>query len=270
MTILVFKSTVLMYHAIPADAARAADPAGADPHYSVSRARFGEQLRLLADCGLRPTSVRAMLDAHGLGHDLRSCVGITFDDGHRSNHEAAAMLRDMGGSADFFVNPSTVGSGNFCSWAQLREMADWGMSIQSHGQHHRFLDDLPAAEVEMELARSKEIIEQELGRAVTLFAPPGGRQSADLEAVALRLGYERICSSRVGLWGDGGGGMYEVPRLAVLAGTSQAQLRRWVTQAPLEMAWQRSRYGALRRAKRMLGNGAYVRLRGALLGERAR
>jgi peptidoglycan/xylan/chitin deacetylase (PgdA/CDA1 family) len=255
--------TVLMYHAIPDDA-RA--EAGVDAHYSVLRDQFAAHLQLIAECGARAASVRAMLDSPA----GRRLVGVTFDDGHRSNHTAAAMLRDAGGSADFFVNPSTVGTGPFCSWAQLREMAGWGMSIQSHGQNHRFLNDLRPDEVEMELARSKEVIEQELGRAVTLFAPPGGRQSPDLDAVARRLGYERICSSRVGLWGDGAGGPLEVPRLAVLMQTGLPQLRRWVTQAPLEMAWQRGRYAALRQAKRLLGNGAYVRLRGALLRDAAR
>lgn len=260
-------NTVLMYHAIP-DEAR--DQAGADPHYSVLRGQFAAQLKLIVDGDRRPASVRDILDAQAAGVDTRGWVGITFDDGHRSNHAAAAMLRDVGGSADFFVNPSTVGSGNFCGWAQLREMADWGMSIQSHGQNHRFLDDLSPDDVRMELARSKEMIEQELGRPVTLFAPPGGRQAPDMGTLAQRLGYQRICSSRVGLWGDGGDGPHEVPRLAMLMGTKLPQLRRWIEQSPLEMGWQRGRYTLLRNAKRMLGNGAYVKLRGALLRGAAR
>jgi peptidoglycan/xylan/chitin deacetylase (PgdA/CDA1 family) len=259
--------TVLMYHAIP-DQAQA--EAGVDPHYSVLRDQFARHLELIAESGGRPASVRAILDEQVAGRSVQGWVGVTFDDAHRSNHAAAAMLRDVGGSADFFVNPSTVGTGNFCSWAQLREMADWGMSIQSHGMHHRFLDELTPVDVEMELGRSKDIIEQELGRAVTLYAPAGGRQAPGMDALAQRLGYERICSSRVGLWGDEGGGPREVPRLAVLMGTGLPQLRRWVRQSALEMAWQRGRYGALRKAKRLLGNGVYVRLRGALLRDAAR
>ena len=79
--------TVLMYHAIPEDA-RA--EAGVDPHYSVLRDQFAAHLQLIAECGARAASVRAMLDSPA-GSRL---VGVTFDDGHRSNHTAAAMLRD--------------------------------------------------------------------------------------------------------------------------------------------------------------------------------
>lgn len=245
--------TVLMYHAIPPDAAPAAQ---ADAHYSVQHDVFARHIELIRSMGARPASVRSLLDA---GAD--DGVAVTFDDGHETNFTAAAMLRQAGGSADFFVNPSTVGSPGFLTWEQLREMASWGMSIQSHGMHHRFLDELTPAEVEAELAESKRAIEQHLGGTVTLYAPAGGRLAPGTQEMARRLGYARICSSRVGLWDPGARAAFELPRLAMLASTSQAQLARWLRQSPLEMGWQRSRYLLLRSAKRALGNGAYVRLR---------
>jgi peptidoglycan/xylan/chitin deacetylase (PgdA/CDA1 family) len=276
--------TVLMYHAIPA---RPGPQPGADAHYSVALDDFGRQLQRMLALGLQPSSVARLL-ADLPSHGAAGRVGITFDDGHMSNHEAAARLRDLGGTADFFINPSTVGSAGFLSWEQLREMVSWGMSIQSHGMNHHFLDDLDVAGVQAELADSKAAIEQQLGRRVTLFAPPGGRVVPGLAALARQLGYERICSSRVALWDDaaelaqaltgapgaaaparamrtGGEVLIDIPRLAMLAGTGDAQLLRWLQQSRLEMAWQTGRHTLLRSAKKALGNQAYVLLRGRLL-----
>jgi peptidoglycan/xylan/chitin deacetylase (PgdA/CDA1 family) len=259
--------TVLMYHAIPA---HPGPQPGADAHYSVALDDFVRQLEHMRGLGLQPSSVARMLadlDHHGAA----GRIGMTFDDGHVSNHEAAARLRDLGGTADFFINPSSVGSAGFLGWEQLREMADWGMSIQSHGMFHRFLDELNDADLQSELADSKAEIEARLGRPVTLFAPPGGRITPGLGALARGLGYQRICSSRVALWDDtaaapgDAGQADDIPRLAMLAGTGDAQLLRWLQQSRLEMAWQTGRHALLRSAKRALGNQAYVLLRGRLL-----
>lgn len=259
--------TVLMYHAVPDDAS---DDRGADPHYSVAKATFARHLALFRALGAVPASVRDCLARPGAGQRL----AMSFDDGHVTNFEAASRLHEIGASADFFVNPATVGTPNFLSWAQLREMDGWGMSIQSHGMHHLLLNDLPPAQVRSELADSRRAIEDALGRPCTLFAPPGGRVVPGLTQIAQDLGYQRVCSSRVDLWsgpadGVAGEAPADVPRFAVLQGTGEAQLSRWVRQSFWEIGLQRSRYRALGAAKRLLGNGAYQRLRQAALDRKA-
>jgi peptidoglycan/xylan/chitin deacetylase (PgdA/CDA1 family) len=248
-------ASVLMYHAIVDDGE---DSCGADLHYAVSRAVFSNHIRLVKAAGLRPSSVRRMLDS---GSDPAS-VAFTFDDGHASNAWAAVALHEAGGSGDFFVNSAHVGRPGFLDWAALRDMAASGMSIQSHGHQHRYLDELDTAEVEDELRRSKQMIEDHLGVAVTLFAPPGGRCSPGLALTAQHIGYEAVCSSRVGVWN---GQSTEVPRFAVLRATSERRLRGWATGHPREVLPSRLRYHALRVGKGLLGNGAYDKLRLVLL-----
>lgn len=255
---------VLMYHAV------ADQPdAGADAHYSVSRTAYGEQLKRLADRGMRALHVAAVaaLPAVPQAGQGGGAVALTFDDGHASNAFAAEQLARHGWSADFFVNPSSVGQPHFLSWADLREMAAMGMSIQSHGQHHRFLDELTPHEVEAELADSKRAIEDQLGQQVAVFAPPGGRQSPNLADVAKRLGYRMVCTSRVGAWRLAGDA-FDIPRLAVLASTSPQRFVSWIEQRRSEMLKQQLRYEVLASAKRLLGNGAYQRLRAGLLGSK--
>lgn len=255
------RAVVLMYHAV-ADT----PDAGADAHYSVSRAGYEDQLKLIANLGLRASHVSAMAEpASAVSAVPSNAVALTFDDGHASNAYAAESLARRGWSADFFVNPSAVGSAHFLSWSDLREMADMGMSIQSHGQHHRFLDELDATQVDAELRDSKRAIEDNLGRPVTVFAPPGGRVAPDMGGVAQRLGYRLVCTSRVGVWSVGSDA-WNIPRLAVLASTSCQQFQSWVEQRRGEMFKQQFRYELLTSAKRLLGNGAYQKLRAGLLG----
>lgn len=249
--------SVLMYHAIVDDGEA---PAGADLHYSVSRRTFGRHLEIARQCGLAVVSVRALLDA-----PRGDAVAFTFDDGHASNAWAAQALHDAGGSADFFVNSAHVGQPGFLGWPQLRAMAAAGMSIQSHGHQHRYLDELDAAGVEDELRRSKQILEDGLGRAVTLFAPPGGRVAPGLVDTARRLGYDAVCSSRVGVWRGADG---DVPRFAILRGTTAPCAQGWMARRPREVLASTLRYELLRAGKGLLGNGAYDKLRAALLARR--
>ncbi|TIL72614.1 MAG: polysaccharide deacetylase family protein [Mesorhizobium sp.] len=250
--------TVLMYHAVGNERGKCA---GADAHYTITWRQFDSHLALSAQAGLRVRSVAHLLAAPA---DRTRSVAFTFDDGHRSNGPAAERIARAGGSADFFVNPSLVGKPHNLGWSDLRSMADAGMSIQSHGQEHRYLDDLSPAEVVAQLVDSKKAIEDHLGRPVTLFAPPGGRMPPNLRLVAARAGYAAVCSSRVGLWRTREGA-WDVPRLAVLQSTSDAQLARWVGHDWWELTNRRACYLALASAKRLLGNHCYERLRGRLL-----
>jgi peptidoglycan/xylan/chitin deacetylase (PgdA/CDA1 family) len=251
--------TVLMYHAVLG--AGDAD-AQADEHYSVTREQFSRHVDAACRSGSAPTSVLKLLRgerAHG--------VGFTFDDGHASNEWAAQCLVDAGGEGDFFVNTSTIGTSGFLSWSALRDMAASGMSVQSHGHLHRYLDELAPAEVDEDLHRSKSMLEEQLGNAVELFAPPGGRVPAGFLATARRAGYAAVCSSRVDIWRAPRA--REVPRLAVLAQTSDIQLTRWLQQDPRELMARRLRAGLLDAGKKLLGNRGYEKLRARLLKQAA-
>lgn len=252
------KLAVLMYHAIIDDGGSCV---GADPHYAVSRPQFLRHLRILRDAGLRGSSVQALTQHGAPGSNT---VALTFDDGHASNLWAAERLAEYGFSADFFVNPSAVGQPHYLGWAELRAMADAGMSIQSHGQHHRYLDELAPQEVAAELGDSKREIEDHLGRPVEVFAPPGGRTSPNLAHTAAGIGYRSLCTSQVGLWRVQQG-PWHIPRFAVLQSTSDQRLSRWVGQDWQEITAQRTRHALLSSAKRLLGNRGYERLRQGLL-----
>lgn len=253
------KLTVLMYHALgTANGLRDT----ADPHYAVTEAAFARHLDAVREAGLRGSAIGPLLD----GGAAAGVVGLTFDDGHVSNLKAVDALAQRDFTAEFFVNPATVGTQGHLGWAELREMAAAGMSIQSHGFHHRYLDMLSPQDVMTELVDSRREIEDRMGRTVSVFAPPGGRAPAGLAEVAAEAGYRALCTSVAGVW-HMADGAWCVPRLAVLASTTEERLLRWVRCDWRELATQRARHAVLSSAKRALGNARYERLRQTLLGD---
>jgi peptidoglycan/xylan/chitin deacetylase (PgdA/CDA1 family) len=248
-----------MYHAIgdgsAADAAQ-------DPHYTVSADTLARHLGFAAANG-GACSARDWLAGGG------GSMVLTFDDGHASNYALAyPILKRHGASADFFVNPGRVGTPGFATWAELRKMAEGGMSIQSHGFSHRYLTSLAPADLRDELARSKSEIEQHVGQPVTLLAPPGGRMPRGLGELARELGYERVLSSEPGsIRRDTSGPI--LPRMAVTAHLDEATLCAWLGGDGGAMLRARVRYAVLAGLKRALGDRGYERMRSRVLGQRA-
>jgi len=243
----------LMYHAIGEGAA-----ANADPHYTVARERFARQLGHCARVGGAVVSARDWLTG-------RPGVIVTFDDGDETNYRVAwPLLATLGATADFFVNPAQVGTPGYATWAELREMSDAGMSIQSHGLDHRvFLTDLPPPRLREDLRRARLEIEARVGCAVTLLAPAGGREPPDLPEVALEVGYTRVLNSKPGRVRPDDGPT--LGRLAVTSRLDDTTLESWLRGGHALFAAE-ARYAVLKLAKRALGDGFYTRVRTRLLG----
>ncbi|MBL8298390.1 MAG: polysaccharide deacetylase family protein [Rhodanobacteraceae bacterium] len=256
------QTLVLMYHGL---SGRHAAPESADPHYTLPTVRFCAQLDALTAAGF---GVGCLRDRER--PETSRDVVLTFDDGDLSNYtEAFPALLERGLSADFFVNPERVGRPGFCTWLQLREMADAGMSIQSHGMTHTYFTHLDRRALTDELRRSKSAIEEQIAQPVTLLAPPGGRCPRGLAALAQAQGYRTVLGSVPGVamppFADG----RILPRVALTAAHDVASVLHWAQGGAAALRGLRTRYAALALAKRLFGDRGYERLREALLSRRA-
>jgi peptidoglycan/xylan/chitin deacetylase (PgdA/CDA1 family) len=177
-----------MYHEVPARVTSAT-------YFAVPRDRFAAHLDALRTLGLSARSLEALLPTPG-----RGTVALTFDDGHETHYrQAFPLLVERGFTATFFVTSSWVGTPGYVTWDQLREMAEAGMSIQSHTRSHPFLSELTSEELESELSDSKSAVEREISRpCVTLALPGGDRPRGWSPADYARLGYRHVATS---LWG---------------------------------------------------------------------
>jgi peptidoglycan/xylan/chitin deacetylase (PgdA/CDA1 family) len=243
----------LMYHAVGASKGL-----GVDPHYAVDLPRFSAQLALSIRHGGGVITANDWLGG-------RRGVIFTFDDGLASDYAVAfPALAQAGARADFFVNPKQVGTPGYATWAQLREMSDAGMSIQSHGlDHSYYLTDLSPYHLREDLKRSRLEIEQQMGRPVTLLAPPGGRSPAMLEYVARECGYTHVLDSKPGRIVSEQ--EHTLSRMAVTANLPLMELESWLLRRGTAILRLQVRYSVLDLAKRAFGDEAYENLRKRLL-----
>ena len=131
---------VLMYHGLDPDDGRCRDLPPEEAAYTVRRANFLEHLEAIASTGRRVVDPAA-LDAQGTEPFLApGDVLLTFDDGYRSDVDAALPLlckRDW--RALFFLSTDLVGREGRADWGQWREMVDAGMTLGSGENYSTFV-----------------------------------------------------------------------------------------------------------------------------------
>ena len=107
--------------------------------------------------------------------DNRLRVGLTFDDGRKSDLESAALLRSLGYSALFFIATNDIGKNGYVDRNDVIELQRLGMGIGSHSHHHVQLTPLSDARLETELATSKKILEGIVQSPIRTFLFQGDR-----------------------------------------------------------------------------------------------
>jgi len=248
-----------MYHALYADDGERARIDSPDRPYAISVDTFEQHLQRLADAGITVLDPRALLEqppTHG-------GVVLTFDDGHLSNWvHAYPRLKQRGLAAAFFVTRDFInGRAGFCRWPQLREMADAGMLIGSHGCSHRFFDDMDERQAILEMRTSREAIEQHVSKPVDQMSFPGGRfRPLDIN-LGMRAGYRLFHSSQVGALSPPAmrAGLV-VPRIPIRASTTQREFGAYANAEPLAL-WRAQAAAACKgAARRALGNRFYQSL----------
>ncbi len=141
-------------------------------------------------------------------------IAVTFDDGYRDNYENAyPIVKRYKIPATVFLTTGFVGTGALpawergrytakkplmLSWKQVREMSDGGISFGSHTLTHPFLTRIPRKQVLKEIRRSKDIIEQQIGKPVTTFAYPSGDFDSAVKGIVRGAGYSAAVTTVAG------------------------------------------------------------------------
>jgi peptidoglycan/xylan/chitin deacetylase (PgdA/CDA1 family) len=203
---------------------------GADPHaLFIGPEAFAEQLDVLAAQGY------AVVGAGELGERVARGDGdgvgaVTFDDGLAQTARAAApLLAERGMRASMFVttglmggvHPHVGGAEPIMTPAEVVELAAAGFEIGSHAVDHVPLPELSDAELRDQLRRSRAVLEDLLGRAVTTMAYPFGAHDERVVEAAREAGYEVAC----GCSGSGPWDPLRLPREPVFPSLTPLRLR---------------------------------------------
>ncbi len=236
---------VLVYHGLTASGTSRVP--WRQKKYWVSTTRFREQLFCIQRHGFQVALLSELWNA---GRFEAQAAALTFDDGRSSDYQHAfPLLLECGMRAEFFVNTATIGEAGCLNWRQMNEMQKAGMSFQSHGHEHTDLSRLPRPKLIQQLKDSKQILEDRLGKAVSLLALPYGRVTARVLETALEAGYCAVCHSREWLARPGG---RTVNRVTIYGHTDLGTFRGLLRGSPFAYGPRAARSALLYLPKRAL------------------
>ncbi len=181
---------ILMYHYV------SELPADADKYrvnLTVPPADFEAHLQYLQEQGYHTVSLFDIYDLLSTGKPLpEKPIVLTFDDGYEDSYTVAMpLLRKYGFTGTFFVlaTPPHFEAPGYMTWAQIGEMAQAGMSMQSHGRDHMDLRKRNVDFLIYQILGGKEAVEAHSGQPVRFFCYPSGQFDDGTLKVVESAGY---------------------------------------------------------------------------------
>lgn len=215
---------ILMYHGVRYG------PCSSHPYYEINTAPsiFAQQMDFLKANGFSTVRIEDALNYIAAGGPPKRYVVLTFDDGYRDFYtEAYPLLRRCGFTATVFLISAATGSQRLqfkdsgcLTWSEVRELRANGIGIGSHSVSHGELRFMSAREVDYEVGRSKEAIEQAIGEPIDSFSYPFAFPEPDrafvarLERILRERGYKNGVSTIIGT-AKRGDNPFFLPRLPV-------------------------------------------------------
>lgn len=205
-------ATVFIYH-------RFGD--GRYPSTNTSLAEFRSHLETLRRGNYAVLPLGEIVERLRDGRPLpERCVALSIDDAFRSFLSGGVpLLREFGYPATLFVNTGEVGGPDYLSWAELRQVADFGFEIGNHSAAHGYLLDRLRGEtkeqwrsrVKDEIRQAQDDFRAHLGIDARLFAYPYGEFSRDLIDVVRETGFIGAVGQQSGPLGRGQD-LFSLPR----------------------------------------------------------
>ncbi|TQS01935.1 polysaccharide deacetylase family protein [Microbispora bryophytorum] len=117
-------------------------------------------------------------------------VGLTYDDGPNPSNTTNLLntLRSNGLRATFF----NIGQNAQNNPSLVRAQVDAGMWVGNHSWTHPHLTQMSSSQIQSELQRTQQAIQQATGTAPKLFRPPYGETNSTLKSVEQQLGLREI------------------------------------------------------------------------------
>lgn len=179
------------------------------PSTNITLEQFEAHLAELKSGGFSVLPVPEILESLASGKTLPDkAIGITIDDAYLSVFtEAWPRFRDAGFPFTLFVATDPVDRAsagknrNYMTWAQVRELAESGVTIGSQTASHLHMASASAERNRADLARANARFKAELGAAPALFAYPYGEASLAVAGILRDLGFSAAFGQHSGALG---------------------------------------------------------------------
>ncbi len=205
-----------------------------DPERAPRRLEPGEAGYWIPEALFREVAALAA-EARARGRE----VALTFDDGNLSDLAVCApVLAELGLRAEIFPLAGRIGEKGSLAAADLKELAEMGFGIGSHGWRHVDWRRLDADGRRREFAEAADAISQAAGVEARRVAVPFGRYDRRVLAGLRAAGAARVFTSDGGPAGRGWlrartsltAGMTRADAVALVEGR-ESPLRRWRRRA---------------------------------------
>lgn len=210
---------ILMYHYV------SSLPSDADPYrrdLTITTDLFRAHLAYLKQQGYETLSLYQLDEALTNGTPLPAKpVILSFDDGYIDHYvNVFPLLKEYGFSGTFFVITALADANrsDYLNWRQVREMADAGMSMESHTKDHVDLRGRDYDLLVYQLLGSLESLDTYTGRTVHMLSYPIGHYDDAALNVVRQLPIWRAVTTERGMFHTTDNRL-EVPRVRIHGNT---------------------------------------------------
>lgn len=161
-----------------------------DRTWYLSTTTFRSILDEISDAGYTTYTMAEILSYVEDGKIPEKAIVLTFDDRHLDFYTHAwPILQEYNAKSVLYISAG-IKTEKYLTDDHLRELAASPLiEIGSHTMYHAYLTRISAAEQRYELGKSKEVLEEVIGKPVMSLAYPFGLYNAHTKQLAAEAGY---------------------------------------------------------------------------------
>ena len=185
------------------------------PSTNIKINDFKEHLKIIEDNKISFVDPKNFEDELFKNKKQRKIL-LTIDDGFSSFYENAwPILKKKKIPFILFVNTREVGSFNYMTWDQIKEVSKENfVEIGNHSHSHEYLVDESDSVIREDIKKSILIFEDKLGKNSKFFSYPFGEYSLNFKEIIKSLKFKYAFGQHSGVL-DETKDLYELPRFPI-------------------------------------------------------
>ena len=185
------------------------------PSTNIKINDFKKHLKIIEDNKIAFVNPKKLKDEL-LNNKKQRKILLTIDDGFLSFYENAwPLLKERKVPFILFVSTREVGSFNYMTWNQIKELAKEDfVEIGNHSHSHEYLVDEHIEVIREDIEKSIKIFKDKLGKNSNFFSYPFGEYSLEFKRLIKSLNFDYAFGQHSGVMDDTKD-FYELPRFPI-------------------------------------------------------